>query len=136
MILPIHQTQALNINYIAPRAIDAKPVLREELAQRVANAHGRQGLQSLDQVVPTASLLFHELIHLVRGSSVTRQLDGPFKDLYGTLACLGLPYARAKRNCDSYVLSAVAYDYTRNEYLCGEPVEFFSGFATTEGTIT
>jgi hypothetical protein len=100
-------------------------------------AAGGTGLQALSAVQPTATSFFHELFHLVLGNDVTYPAlpRGEVYNLFqSSPQIVGLSYVYAQQNPESYVLAAIAYDYTLNWGVdaAGNAVEFYSGW-TTQG---
>jgi hypothetical protein len=88
-------------------------------------AHGNPP-DDLQDALPTAVTLFHELFHLVLGNR-----DTPDR-AYEISNMLNLQVAQGKKNPETLATVAVAYDFTQNSQRDdqGYSVEFFTGFAT------
>jgi hypothetical protein len=118
------------INYVARRSVAPNPVARTVIEA------GGGGNQMLSAIQPTAVIFFHKLFHLVLGNDVTCPTIGEIYNLFRErnkpVKIIGLDYAVAEVNPESYVLAAVAYDYTVNwdRNAAGNAIEFYSGWAT------
>lgn len=118
---------------MARRSVAPNPILRANIKTAPAKA------QTLSDVTPTATTLFHELFHLVLGNELTTPPPG---EVYGLLESeggnpnkiVGLDFDNASENPESFALAAVAYDYTLNWPLdnAGNRIEFEAGY-TTQG---
>lgn len=120
------------IKYVGRRATAPNPIAHAN----IGSASDTQN-QFLSNVQPTAATLYHELFHLVLGNTPTYPASG-IGEVYPVLNpsphLVGLDYADAVMNPESFVLAAVAYDYTLNwpANTAGAKVEFFAGW-TTQG---
>jgi hypothetical protein len=122
------------IKYVARRSVAPNPILRANIKTPPANA------QTLSDVTPTATTLFHELFHLVSGNELTT--PPPPGEVYGLLEgepgnpnkIVGLDFDNASENPESFALAAIAYDYTLNwpPDNAGNRIEFEAGY-TTQG---
>ncbi|KAI1076805.1 hypothetical protein F5B20DRAFT_554661 [Whalleya microplaca] len=118
---------------IRRRDVAPNPIARDLVtSNQVPN-----GAQTLKEVLPTSITLFHELFHLVLGNDVTMSAVGEVYEIFdnrpGFEQIIGLEYANAVDNPESYALAAAAYDYTVNWDVDGQnPIEFYAGW-TTQG---
>jgi hypothetical protein len=85
---------------------------------------------AIEHLQPTASTMFHELLHLILGHKVTVPRDNIERYEWADIAKLA--FEDAVRNAHTFTLAAIAYDYTLNadKDEQGNRVEFFLGFAT------
>ncbi len=83
----------------------------------------------LHMFVSTATVLFHELFHLVNQPLAVPKSGG---ELYELADLLKIPFDIASRNPESYNMAAYAYDYTLHTLQDeeGSYIEFFTGYAT------
>jgi hypothetical protein len=125
-------TNLATIKYVGRRATAPNPIAHANIGSATVAQS-----QDLKKVEPTAATLYHELFHLVLGNTPTYPASG-IGEVYPVLAkgphIVGLDYADAVMNPESFVLAAVAYDYTLNwaANAAGAKVEFFAGW-TTQG---
>ncbi|RYP69855.1 hypothetical protein DL771_005866 [Monosporascus sp. 5C6A] len=107
------------------RSVQPNPIRKQDVdAGRVDPA------QKIGDVLPTATTLFHELFHLVLGTSDTKPPGGELYDFSGAIR---LNVGTSAQNPESFAFAAVAYDYTRNAGEAGGfRVEFYTGY-TTQG---
>jgi hypothetical protein len=84
--------------------------------------------QSLHDITPGATTLFHELFHLVLGNEETTPSSN---EKYGWSDMRRLNAANLLKNPETFAWAAVAYDITINETpVGGHRTEFYTGYAT------
>ncbi|RYO88203.1 hypothetical protein DL764_008762 [Monosporascus ibericus] len=118
---------------ICPIAFDVRRGIREvqpnPIRKQDVDAGRVNSAQQIRHVLPTATTLFHELFHLVLGTSDTKPPDDG--EVYLFTEVITLNVAASARNPESFAFAAVAYDYTRNAgEVGGFRVEFYTGYAT------
>ncbi|KAH7235304.1 hypothetical protein BKA59DRAFT_532490, partial [Fusarium tricinctum] len=112
---------------ICPRAWENPNRLRAQILLPVPKGQVTKR-QSLHDITPGATTLFHELFHLVWGNEATTPNSG---EKYGWSDMRRLNAPNLLRNPETFAWAAVAYDITMNDQSeGGHRTEFYSGYAT------